>query len=99
VVEATLAPDAVVSQIARRHGLTPQQVFTWRRQARKASRDGEAPMFVPAVIEERPASGAAAAERSGGIIEIEIYGSLVRVGHGADADAVAAVIAAVKRVK
>ncbi|MEJ2375619.1 MAG: transposase [Pseudolabrys sp.] len=28
VVEETLAPDAVVSQIACRHGLTPQQVFT-----------------------------------------------------------------------
>ena len=35
VVEETLAPDAVVSEIARQHGLTPQQVFTWRRQARQ----------------------------------------------------------------
>ncbi|WP_410469831.1 transposase [Bradyrhizobium sp. 33ap4] len=24
-------PGAVVSEIARRHGLPPQQVFTWRR--------------------------------------------------------------------
>jgi transposase len=98
VVEETLAPDAVVSQIARRHGLTPQQVFTWRRQARTASCESDAPMFVPAVIEELPASGAAAAERSCGIIEIEICGSLVRVGHGADSKMVAAVIAALKRV-
>ncbi|MHC4049445.1 transposase [Bradyrhizobium sp. 25ACV] len=34
IVEETLVPGAVVSEIARRHGLTPQQVFTWRRQAR-----------------------------------------------------------------
>jgi transposase len=26
-----LQPDAVVSEIARRHGLTPQQLFSWRR--------------------------------------------------------------------
>lgn len=35
IVEETLVPGAVVSEIARRHGLTPQQVFTWRRQARR----------------------------------------------------------------
>jgi transposase len=99
VVEETLAPDSVVSQIARRHGLTPQQVFTWRRQARKASRQTEAPMFVPAVIEQRPASGATATERSVGIVEIEIGCSIVRVGRGADADTVATVIAALKRAK
>ena len=29
IVEETLAPGAVVSEIARRHGLTPQQLFTW----------------------------------------------------------------------
>ena len=28
VVEATLVPGAIVSDVARRHGLTPQQVFT-----------------------------------------------------------------------
>lgn len=99
VVEETLAPDSVVSQIARRHGLTPQQVFTWRRQAREASRGSDAPMFVPAVIEEQPTGGPAATERSGGAIEIEIGGGLVRIGRGADVETVAAVIAALKRAK
>jgi transposase len=27
IVEETLAPGAVVSDVARRHGLTPQQLF------------------------------------------------------------------------
>jgi transposase-like protein len=36
VVAETLLSGAVVSDVARRHGLTPQQVFTWRRQAREA---------------------------------------------------------------
>ncbi|WP_430650066.1 transposase [Bradyrhizobium ivorense] len=26
-----MVPSAVVSEIARRHRLTPQQLFTWRR--------------------------------------------------------------------
>jgi transposase len=101
VVEETLAPDAVVSQIARRHGLTPQQVFTWRRQAREVSGESAvgAPVFVPALIEDRPASGSAGARRSDAIIEIEIGGSIVRVGRGVDADTVAAVIAALQRAK
>jgi transposase len=35
IVEETLVAGAVVSEVARQHGLTPQQVFTWRRQARR----------------------------------------------------------------
>ncbi|WP_418901036.1 transposase [Terripilifer ovatus] len=43
VVEETLRPDAVVSVIARRHGLTPQQLFTWRRTMRRKSTIDEGP--------------------------------------------------------
>src|SRR5580692_9063000 len=52
IVEETLAPGAVASDIARRHGLTRQQVFTWRRQARQlqATKTDE-PQFVPAVVD------------------------------------------------
>ena len=56
VVGETLVPGAVVSEIARRHGLTPQQVFTWRRQARQlSSTQADELQFVPAVVDaERP---------------------------------------------
>ncbi|WP_155982423.1 transposase [Xanthobacter sp. 126] len=56
ILEETLAPGAVVSAVARRHGLTPQQLFTWRREARKASET--IPAFVPAVVTQEiaPAS-------------------------------------------
>ncbi|MCW5688159.1 MAG: transposase [Pseudolabrys sp.] len=66
VVEEALAPGAVVSQIARRHGLTPQQLFGWRRQAREtasAETGDRAPMFVPAVVEPAPTPMAAPAMR------------------------------------
>ena len=40
-----------VSAVARRHGLTPQQLFTWRREAQRA-RTGESGMaFAPVVLE------------------------------------------------
>lgn len=33
IIEAALVPGAVVSAVARQNGLTPQQLFTWLRQA------------------------------------------------------------------
>jgi transposase len=35
VVVESLEPGANVSEVARRHGLSPQQLFGWRRQARE----------------------------------------------------------------
>jgi transposase len=108
IIEETLAPGAVVSEIARRHGLTPQQVFGWRRAARRpaeVSDDTGSPRFVPAVVEEaKPAPVAKQrrprrASRSGeamGLIEVEIGGVTVRVGRGAEAKTVAAVLHALK---
>ena len=53
VVEEALVPGAIVFDDARQHGLTPQQVFTWRRQARQplANTESKTPQFVPAVVE------------------------------------------------
>ena len=108
MVEETLAPGAVVSEIARRHGLTPQQLFGWRRQARRPVEviaETQAPVFVPAVVgaasPERPVrrqerKRAHKLARIAGIIEVEIDGVMVRVGRGAEARTVAAVIRALK---
>jgi transposase len=107
MIEETLVPGAVVSEVARRHGLAPQQLFTWRRQARQpAGADAaEMPQFVPAVVESalpEAASGrrqrqrARPVDRASGIIEVEIEGVSVRVGRGADAETVTMVIRALK---
>lgn len=34
IIIESLRPDANVSEVARRHGLSPQQLFGWRREAR-----------------------------------------------------------------
>jgi transposase len=102
IVEETLVPGAVVSDVARRNGLTPQQVFTWRRQARQPMiSEAPAPQFVPAVVEPalpaRPSDGRPRQRtRSSGSIEVEIEGVSLRIGHGAEAKMVAAVLRALK---
>jgi transposase len=106
IVEETLVPGAVVSEVARRHGLSPQQVFTWRRQARQsaAGREDSAPEFVPAVVEMVPAGVPLEGRRKRippvgrfpGLIEVEIAGMTVRIGQGADVKTVAAVLRALK---
>ena len=108
VAESAMGEESVCA-VARRHGLSPQQLFGWRKQAREASSgqsELEAPMFVPAVVEVAPSAAPARPARkpgrnrrgdnAGGTIEIEIAGTVIRVGRGADAETVAAVIAALK---
>lgn len=53
IVAESLTSGESVCAVARRHGLSPQQQFGWRRQARQpaASADTAAPLFVPAVVE------------------------------------------------
>ena len=39
IVMESLEPGVSVSDVARRHGLSPQQLFTWRRKARASSQE------------------------------------------------------------
>jgi transposase len=107
IVEERLVPGAVVSDVARRHGLTPQQLFGWRRQARQpaSGTDTETPQFVPAVVAaplpERAVRGGRRkrtrqVDRTSGSIEVEIEGVTVRIGRGAEAKTVAAVLRVLK---
>lgn len=107
IVAETLEPNAVISEVARRYGLRPQQVFAWRREARKqaASVQQESPAFVPTVVTTPPPDPAPTrpaqprkrkTTRDAGVIELEIDGIVMRVGRGADARTVAAVIRALK---
>jgi DDE superfamily endonuclease len=78
-------------------------VFTWRRQARQAgpvSTESEAPKFVPAVVETALCPGRDVKGSTSGCtkldIEAEIEGVSARIGHGADAKTIAAVLRALK---
>jgi transposase len=56
IVAESLAEGAVVSEVARRHGLSPQQVFGWRARLREAANGSAASLDATA----RPVSVAGA---------------------------------------
>lgn len=104
IVMEAIAPGAVVSEVARRHDLRPQQLFGWLREARQAA--VPAPVFAPVVVVDaanptprdsgdKPKPRRRRRSREGGI-ELEIDGVVMRVGRGAEAKTVAAVIQALK---
>ena len=82
------AAGAVVSEVARRHGISPQHLFVWRKAARAGVLSlpaDEAPLFVPVVTELRGAGlGAEAATQRSVTISIEIGGAVVRAAVGVD---------------
>src|SRR5215217_1051350 len=106
IVAESYAPGRTVCGVARRHGLTPAQLFTWRRLARRVRLPVQEPpvRFVPAVVEalpglpSRPASQPRRARRHGPVMGIELAmdGTVVRIGSGASPQAIAAVIRALK---
>lgn len=106
VIEEALVPGAVVSAVARRNGLTPQQLFTWLRQARRRTEAAgiEPPAFVPAVVESavpvKPVRRARKRSRwsgdDAGTIEVQAGSLTVRISRGADVKVVAAVMTVLK---
>jgi transposase len=54
IIVESLKPDANVSEVARRHGLNPQQLFGWRRQAREAVGNVPAGLGAPDRLRSKP---------------------------------------------
>ena len=108
IVAEIVASGESVSAVARRHGLSPQQLFGWRRElqaSQTALSLAEELSFVPAVMDVTPSSRSVRrqskmrrrqVEPGSGLIEVEIDGVTVRVGRGADAKTVTAVLRALK---
>ena len=108
IVAEIVASGDLVCSVARRHGLSPQQLFGWRRQLRGAAgghSESEEVQFVPAVVDtvvpapalgrERKA-GRCKAKADSGIIEIEVDGITIRAGRGADTTMIASIVQALR---
>ena len=108
IVAEIVASGDSVSGVARRHGLSPQQLFGWRRQLRASparySKVDELE-FVPAVVDVTSPGSAVRRQRRAplckeqpvaGTIEVEIDGVTVRVGRSVDAKTIRAVLRALK---
>ena len=96
IVAESFAAAAVVSEVARRHEISPQHLFAWRKAARAGQltlpADGAA-MFVPVMLAARKP---VAAQPLAPSITIETAGVVVRAECGVDVDWLAAVLRVVK---
>src|ERR1700686_570011 len=90
IVAESYADGETVSAVARRHGLTPQQLFGWRRAAGRPLATGvgaHGPAFAPVICEAAPSlAGVVQPSPGSGMpaIEIVIGATTVRVPPGAD---------------
>src|SRR5258708_40368532 len=94
VAEIVASGDSVCA-VARRHGLSPQQLFGWRRQLREAAArhsEAEELQFVPAVVDVIAQAPALRRQRKAplckskpdiGTIEVEVGGGTNPGGRGA----------------
>ena len=111
IVAETLVPGAVVSAIARRWQVCPQQVFGWRRAARAGDvallTKPDGPAFVPIVsatacpmvteaAPPTPAMTAPPVASSAPAVEVTLAGAVVRVASGTDGALLTAVLRAVR---
>jgi transposase len=95
IIAESLEPGANVSAVARRHGIYPQQLYTWRRGLRERA---EAMSFVPAMVDRENASvltGVAVPSTSGQIV-IETGGLSIRIPPDVSADHIERVLLAVQ---
>ncbi|EHK52224.1 transposase, partial [Allomesorhizobium alhagi] len=88
LIEASLAPGANVSAIAREAGLAPSQLFGWRRKALKGDaenrRGGEGRL------------GFVEIATTAAQIEIEVAGVIIRAGADIGQDQLVKIVRAVK---
>jgi transposase len=105
ILAESYASGEKVSAVARRHGLTPQQLFGWRRDARRTMvrRAGErasSSTFAPVIVDAaQPCTqvSVAPAQLSGALtIEIVIGNATIRIPPGIDAGTLAMVLRAVR---
>jgi transposase len=91
---------ARASHVARRHGLTPQQLFAWRRAARQQMEGlGDAAPFVPAVAESAPMLECSALRlepetKVAPILELEVSDAHIWVWRDAEVELVTALLSA-----
>lgn len=95
VVAETLRPGVVVADVARRWQVSSQQVFTWRREMRRAA---VAPVGFVSIVAETPVSAPDTTSPSPSLpsIEVEVAGAMLRVAPGTDADLLTTVLRAIR---
>ena len=93
IVEESMDPAVSVSAVARRHGLNPNQLFTWRRRLRERIAARQA----GTATETASDTDVPTASASSGTIEVETADARIRVDASVDEAALARVVSALRR--
>lgn len=93
IIAESMLPGVNVSEVARRHGLYPQQLYTWRRGMQERA---EAMRFVPAMVEHGEEPFRETMQAVGGEIVIETGRLAIRIPAGVSADHIERVLLAVQ---
>jgi len=106
IVSESFEDGALISRVARRHGLTPQQLFNWRRQARREADEGIVGLPFASVVVATQGSVSPPAESAESepdarppVIELDVAGSSVWIWPDAEVAMVTAIIGALKAAK
>ena len=93
IVAEALAPGALMAEVARRHDVNPNLLFTWRRKARskQEAKGSGAVELVPVVVTAETASSASRLEI------VLVSGERILVGADVDAGALARIVKALSR--
>jgi transposase len=101
IVAETFAPGVRVADVARRHGLRPAHLSSWRRLARQGKLvlpvdDG--PIFAPLLLEEAASAGSSCRPHAASI-ELEVGEVTVRLPVDSAADRIASIAAALRAAR
>jgi transposase len=102
IVAESFEPEANISEVARRNGVSRGVLNVWRRHARKLVRAQEAMFATVRVLNDADAREAAAVparpstHATGAAIEVEIGGATIRVTPGVDRATLDVVITALR---
>jgi transposase len=101
IVAETFAPGVRVADVARRHGLRPAHLSSWRRLARQGKLvlpvdDGA--IFAPLLLEEAASAPSSCRPQEGGI-ELEVGDVTVRLPVNSAADRIASIAAALRAAR
>ena len=102
LVALTLAPGSCIADIARAHGVHPQLLYTWRRQAKMGKLvlpASDAPEFAALMIDDAVPAPPIHSSTSGNetaAIAIEVGGVTVRLPDDADVNRIAGIASALR---
>jgi transposase len=92
IVAESLDPAVSVSAVAHRHGINPNQLFTWRRQLRAAAVRSRAAREASPKPDGDGDTGELEARAAADVIEMIVGGVMIRVRSGVNASALRRVL-------